>query len=303
MQRKQIGVLCAALVALGLLGPAMAHLPASGAAAATSSSIALDGVVGPVDADRDRVDFTADDGRRYTLDTARADIALPGVDRPGETADLHRLMRVRVEGSRLSDDIIEADRVRVLSLPGDPPPSDAPAARDGDGISLRGTVKSVDQRRGSFVVHINDHTRTVFVDDSTRLTPLDADSPDRIPARPGDRATVTGVLRSDGTVMADTVSVDHPADAAQDVGAHDEVVGRVSQPSDPDSPRDIKIRVSKDREVRVHVPSGTPVTRNGHDISVRDLTTDDLVRVSGIQDGDDFTADRLSVVGAYEDDK
>ncbi|MBV9849107.1 MAG: hypothetical protein JO250_05395, partial [Armatimonadetes bacterium] len=78
-------------------------------------------------------------------------------------------------------------------------------------------------------------------------------------------------------------------------------VGRVTQQSNRYTSRDIKIRVAEDHEVKVHVPSGTPITRDGRPISVHELTKDDVVRISGASDGDDFRADRITVIRTYDD--
>ena len=306
------GIVCAALVALGLIGPSLGRCPRVSVFAsdytvqedspstAASDTVNLGGVVTQVDTDRDRVSFTADDGRRYTLDTSRTEIALPGTTRSGETADLSRGMRLRVDGTRLSDDIVQADRIRIV---GNASGSDQPVPRPDvnaddamDAIDLSGTVETVDQRDGSFVVHINDHSRTIFLNDQTDLTQAETDDHDRVPLRTGERVVVRGGLRSDGTVLADTVRLVRPAVDGLDSVAPRELVGQVIRPSHRDTGRDIVIQVSPDRQRTIHVPQGIPIVRDGEAISLYDLTTDDKVRVSGTPDGDDFQADRITVV-------
>ena len=219
-------MVCAALGALALIGPTLARLPVSQARAdsyqvqegaptdAASDPIRLDGVVNHVDADRDRVTFTGDDGHDYTLDTSRADITLPDTTQPGDVSDLTPGMRLHVVGRRLSDDVIVADRVRVLhdaaapALPAPPAPSDGQTQH----IDLRGTVESINKHDDSFVVRVNDHTRTIFLDTTTDL--IKGNTQEDYPLRPGDRVTVSGSLHDDGTVVADTVILGRSQDDA-----------------------------------------------------------------------------------------
>lgn len=310
MKRWHSGIVCLVMVLVGMTGAAQVRadgykVQEAPAVDATTNDVQMDGTVTQADADRDRVIFRGDDGRRYTLDTSRADINLPGTDRPGQTADLAVGIRIHIDGTTVSDDIIQANRVRVLSraaAPARPLPPVSTGDDTSDGIDLCGTVESVDQSRRSFVVHINDHSRTVFLDDTTDLPQTDHDGSDRVPLHRGDRVTVTGILRPDGTVLADRVRLGRPGDTDRRSGSDArQLVGRVTQTSGRDTSRDITVRVASDQEMTVHVPNGTPITRDGQPISVHDLTTDDVVRVSGTEDGDAFRADRITVVRTYGD--
>ena len=315
MNKKSTGMICAALAVLGLAGPPLARLTGAQARAseysvredpavdAAQGDVVLDGVISRVDVDRDRVTLTTDAGRAYTLDTSRFDLTQRGTDRSGQTADLTRGMRLHVTGTRLSDDIVQADRVRILRDQNTPLEVPAPSSPDDtDSINLRGTVESVDQRRASFVVHINQHTRTVFLDDTTTLPQASPEDSDRVPLHPGDRVTVSGVLRADGTVVADTVSLGQPAKSDRREITPRDIEGRVTSRSSRYTNRDLKIRLSSGREVTVHVPAGIPITRDNQPISVHELTTRDVVRVTGTFDGDDFRADSIAVTRSYDDE-
>ena len=324
-------ILTAGLVALGLAGGLTSILPAQAQRGDNypyqgQSSFSLDGTVDRVDVDRDRVIVIGDDGRTYTLDTSRSSIALRGTSRSGETGDLMAGMRLHMTGTRLSGDIVEADTVAVQPFrnarPTVPMPghrSDAPV-RDSDpygadpysgdssysdsrGITLRGAVDSVDNRRNTFVLRVNDHTRTIRVNDTTDLSDLDRNynRGDRLPVRVGDRVSVAGVLLSNGTVTADTISArsltsnNSRNDSSYRRG--NQLLGVVTQTGNKFLSRDIKVRLSSGREVTVHVPKNITVRRNGRPISVHDLTSDDQVRIDGRYDGNDFQATRIEVTG------
>jgi hypothetical protein len=285
------------LAAAGLAAPSLLCLPSAGLRADDSSTeVHLTGTLDSVDVGGSHAVIVTESGLRYTLDTGHADITTHGD--AGRTGELTPEMHVQVAGEPLSDGTIRVDRIAVedngASPAPDTPVAPAPAAGP-ETIHLHGSVISVDERAGSFIVHINDHTRTIFVDDSTDFSD-DGQSPsgddDSLPVQAGDRVTVGGVMRPDGTVVADTVQDDGatPADAA--------LIGRVVTPSSRYSTRDIKIRVSTDRDVTVHVPNDAPVLRDGHRISVHDLTGADVVRVDGIPDGGALQATRVVVVPA-----
>ncbi len=96
-----------------------------------SQPFVLDGVISHVDADRDRVIFSGDDGKTYTLDTSQSEITLLDGNRAGMTPDLSPGMRVHVSGRLLSAGIAEVDQMRVLddcpAAPCAPDPSCRPA--------------------------------------------------------------------------------------------------------------------------------------------------------------------------------
>ena len=318
------GIRTTALIALGLLGGitlyASAQTPGDSYPSQRQTDFSLDATVNQVDADRDRLIVAGDDGRTYTVDTYESKIALRNTDHPGQTADLVPGMRLHIVGSPLSRDLIEADRVSVLpyrnvhqTRPAQGP--DEPASGQNQRVTLRGTVKSVDDRRGMLVVQVNDHTRKIFLSGQTELRDLPDSESDHIPVRPGDRVTVGGDLLGDGTVQATLLTPrrldDMSASSTPVVGTrsvpdsglslngdarHDHtLLGRVSKESGYIS-RDIKIRLSEDREITVEVPKNTPVRRDGRDISIHDVKDDQIVRISGDYDNDDFKAVHIDVL-------
>ncbi len=280
----------AALALTGLAAPALLYQSSACLRADDSSTVVhLTGTLDSVDADGAHAVFVTDSGLRYTLDTAHPPVAL----QPG--------MRVQVAGEPLSDGTIQADQIQVLASGDGPIPervrTPAPVApsSSSDVIHLRGTVVSADQAHGSLVVRVNDHTRTVFVDDSTVVSQEPSAGQAAaavVPLNLGDRVTVSGIIRPDGTVVADTLQVGAAAPQGVDL------TGAVVQPSNRYYTRDIKIRVADGREVTVHVPSDTTVVRGGQPISVHALSNSDVVRVEGIPDGDDVQATRIEVVSA-----
>lgn len=278
----------------------------------------LTATVASVDADRDRLVVTGDDNRRYTVDTYKSEIALRDSNRSGETGDLVRGMRVSIVGRLLSSDIVAANRVRVLSLAGGGARQTVPVgprgdrrtfdgrSSDGRRIDLHGTVSSVDERRGRFVVRINNRQRTVFVNDDTDFRNIDFDPDNRVPLRSGDRITVSGALREDGAVDATRVALDRPAPDRDDNPylSERQITGRVSAKSAPYLSRDIKLRLEgSDREVKIIVPKGIGIRRNGRAVSIHDVGKDALVRITGARDGDSFRASRIEVLGSARDDE
>ncbi len=111
MQRKTrgafafFGLLCLAAV------PACADEDASSFHERTNYVVV--GVIQSLNAPDDRMVVNGNDDHRYVVDAYGADITL--LDKGlGETADLARGMRIRVVGSLLGHNLLEADRVRVL---------------------------------------------------------------------------------------------------------------------------------------------------------------------------------------------
>lgn len=342
-------LLTASLIALGLAGTLAPVLPVRAdrnddyPIYQNRTSINLDATVSSVDVDRDRVIVAGDDGRTYTVDTYRSAITLRGTNRSGETGDLVPGMRLHITGSRLSNDIVEADRVSVqpyrsgrptLPMPGrrtNDPYQDNGTYRDngsyrdtdpyGDdnsntyrngqagGFELRGTVESVDNRRGSFTIRVNNHTRTVYVNDATDLGDLSrngsrGNNRNRVPLRSGDRVTVFGTLQTDGTVTADSISLGslssgNPYRNDNQYGRGNQVQGVVTSTSSRYMNRDIKVRLSSGREVTIHVPKDVQIRRDGRGISVHEIQKDDEVRIQGRYDGNDFQASRIDVTDSY----
>jgi hypothetical protein len=287
-----------------------------------------DGVVTMVDPDRDRVTITAPDGRHYNLDTSDTHIKLLLTDEPGDTGDLVVGMHIRVSGRLLGTDVVAADQINVQPYTGASPPqapqppeepaatvpppaspAPAPSVDTGRHIELRGTVESVDDDLGLLVVHVRDHSRTVYVDNHTDLTAVPSPDDSHIGVHSGDRVTVQGTLRGDGGVTAAAISLTRGQAVAKAppfaryAGDEHHLVGRVSRESDKYSTRDIKVRLDPGHDVTVHVPHDVQVLRGGRPISVHELTVEDVVRVVGSYDGSDFVATRIDVLQTYSDEE
>lgn len=265
----------------------------------------MDGTVSRVDANRDRVTFDGDDGRTYTLDTATADITLPDGSRMGRTEDLSSGMRLHVLGQRLSSGIAEVDTVKVIQTPraDTHDPKNLPEAVPGPLYELRGTVESIDTRRGAFVLRVSTHTRTIYLADDTDLTGMTLSDPNRFPVKLGDRVTVAGRLQPDGGVLAGALSLSKTVTlpTPNKPLAGRVLFGRIVSVSNRYTSRDIKIRLTDDKEVKVKVRRGLSLRRDGRAISVHDLRTQDDVRVIGSYDGADFKAERIDVLHHDED--
>ena len=278
---------------------------------AESQPFTLDGTITKVDADRERVILAGDDRRTWTLDTSGTDIVLQGGTQSGETPDLVPGMRVHVSGRRLSPGIAEADHLRVMDsrpIAKDPAkdpartPVAAPANPVGGDLELRGTVDSLQTRRGAFVVRVRDHTRTIYLADNTDVSGMALSDSSRFPVKPGDRVTVIGHLQPDGSLLAGAVSLSRtiaapPSQTLASVQSGRILFGRISSPSNRLTGRDIKMRLADGHEVKVKVRRGLPIRRAGRPISVHDLRGDDEVRVTGSFEGDALQADRIDVLG------
>lgn len=313
--RKEIASLTLLLLGLTAAVPTlMAAKPAlADDAPFQSQTFAMDGVVKAVDVDRDRVTLQGSDGKAYTLDTSQSDITLIDGNKAGMTADLSPGNRVHVTGHLLSSSIAEVDQLRVLdnTRPSLTRPTSPRGSQDGVGaapvpIDFRGTVASVDTRRGAFVVQVKDHTRTVLLADNTDVSGMKLPNPTLFPVNVGDRVTVAGLLQPDGDVLAGVLSlsrdVPFPAAAPPPAPRTPSVVGRVWATSNRYTSRDIKIHLDENgREVKIKVPRGIPIRRNGRPISVHDLSDNDEVRVTGVYDGSDFRATRIDVLGPAND--
>jgi hypothetical protein len=287
------------------------------------------GVVTQVDGDRDRATITASDGTHYSLDTDSADIHLRDTSRPGNTGDLVQGMHVNVVGRLLAPGIVAVDSLTVLPYSdsgahsgykiSEHPESEShggykisereqaaaspPPASAGSHIRLRGTVESVDDANGIIVVHVNDHSRTIHVDDRTDLSGIPSPDDAHIGVQPGDRVTVSGTLLADGDVTAQVVNLNDSAQSA-DTGdsnnAH-ELVGTVVLESNKYMTRDITVMIDPDHEVTVHVPHDARVSRDGQPISIHEVKGNDTVRVRGSYSGDNFTATRIEVLPPSSD--
>lgn len=305
-------LICFILLASGLTGV----LPAALVAQADytpfqSRQFVMDGVITQVDGKHDRLVIRGGDGRDYRLDMSEADITFLGGNRAGTLPDLAPGMRVHVTGRQISSGLAEIGQLRVLkpvpSAPSRPrgpgvPQGAAAAAAAGEDIQLRGTVGAVDTRRGAFLVRVGSHTRTIYLAGATDLSGLAPHAPNRFPVKPGDRVTVAGRLQPDGGVLAGAVSLSRTITLPAAVPLPERVLfGRITSVSNRFTGRDIKIRLADDREIKVKVPRGLSVRRDGRGISVHDLRGGDDVRVTGSFDGSDFKADRVDVL--HREDK
>ena len=302
-------LLCLALLAAGLTGVGMT-LPAARAdyTPFQSRSFVMDGVIVQVDGKRDRLVVHGGDGRDYTLDTSQADITLLGGERAGTLTDLSAGMRIHVTGRQISSGLAEVGQLQVLkpllTRPRGPvvPLGPDAAAAAGESIELRGTVVTIDTRRGAFLVRVANHTRTIYLAGTTDLSGMALHDPSRFPVEPGDRVTVAGRLQPDGGVLAGAVSLSKTVTLPVSASLPDRVLfGRITSVSSRFLSRDIKIRLADSREVKVKVQRGLLVRREGQAISVHDLRGGDDVRVTGSFDGPDFKADRVDVLHRDEE--
>lgn len=299
-------LICLALLTVGLGG----SLPAPCAAQANgapfqSRPFVTDGVVAHVDSTHDRLIMNRDNRQPCLLDTSEAGITLLDGNRAGMTPDLSPGMRVHVTGRQISSGLVEVAQLRVLepgrSAPARPRgpviPQRPDAAAAGEDIQLRGTVDTVDTRRGAFVVRVRDHTRTIYLAGSTDLSGMARPDAGRFPVKSGDRVSVAGRLQPDGGVLAGVVSLSKTITLPAGAPRPDRVLfGRITSVSNRFTSRDIKIRLADDRELKVKVRRGLSVRRDGRPISVHDLRGGDDVRVTGSFDGSDFKADRIDVL-------
>lgn len=302
-------LICCALLIVGLGGGPSA--PCAAQATGTpfgSRPFVTDGVVAHVDSTRDRLIVNRDNGQPCLLDMSEADITLPD---GSQGATLSPGMRVHVTGRQISSGLVEVTQLRVLeparpvfsrpapSRPRGPvvPRGADAAAAVGEDIQLRGTVDTIDMRRGVFVVRVQDHTRTVYLAGDTDLSGMALGDLGRFPVKPGDRVSVAGRLQPDGGVLAGAVSLGKTITLPAGVPHSDRVLfGRITSVSNRFTSRDIKIRLADNREIKVKVRRGLAIRRDGQEISVHDLRGGDDVRVTGSFDGSDFKADSLDVL-------
>ena len=298
-------VVTACLLHTGIAGPAAAGPAVSQAAIRLEadsypyqgqSGFTISGKILTVDAARDLVTLRADDGSAYTVDTMGSQIDLTVSSTPGDIDDLQRDMRVHVSGNLLSGNLIAANRVQVL-------PNAAPVVPVSSKIiprttvmteqrlpiALRGTVLSVDNSEGSFDVHIQDHMRTVYVSSQTRFPNIFVPGKD-VPLHPGDRVSVDGKLESDGSV---TAAVVHMVQPIKDVH---ELIGKVTTQSNALYTRDLQVKLDSGAVFKIDVPRDIPINKGDDEISVHDLTTDDVIKIEGAFDGDKFVASSIDVL-------
>jgi len=258
---------------------------------AGQSGFNVTGKISSVDSDQEQLTVVTDDGTTYTIDTRGAQFKLRVHDPSADIDDLTRDMRVHINGNLLSGNLIAANQVDVLPMAGAPSlpiktitPSDQRLP-----ISLLGTVVNVDNAEGSFDVHINSHQRTVYVSSETRFPNIFV--PGRnVPLNPGDRVSVEGKLETDGTVSAAIVRL------SQSIHTIHELIGRVTVESSPLYSRDLQIRLDSGPVIKIKVPKDIAINRGDDEVSVHTLTTDDVLRIKGSFDGDDFVATQIDVL-------
>ena len=299
-------LLCSALLWAGLI--CTASLPSTAQvneAPFGSRPFVTDGVVAHVDSTHDRLIINRDNGRPCLLDTSEADITLPD---GSQSVTLSPGMRVHVMGRQISSGLVEVAQLRVLKpgKPNAPRPPVAPipqgAASAGEDIQLRGTVDTIDTRRGAFVVRVRDHMRTIYLAGATDLSGMGLHDPNRFPVKPGDRVSVAGRLQPEGGVLAGAVSLSRVITLPATAPLPSRVLfGRITSVGTRFTGRDIKILLADRREIKVKVGRGLSVRRNGRLISVHDLRGGDDVRVTGSFDGSDFKADRVDVLHREEE--
>ena len=297
--------LCSALLWAGLI--CTASLPCAAQvneAPFGSRPFVTDGVVAHVDSTHDRLIINRDNGRPCLLDTSEADITLPD---GSQSVTLSPGMRVHVMGRQISSGLVEVAQLRVLKpgKPNAPRPPGPPAPQGtatGEDIQLRGTVDTIDTRRGAFVVRVRDHTRTIYLAGATDLSGMGLHDPNRFPVKPGDRVSVAGRLQPDGGVLAGAVSLSRVITLPTAAPLPSRVLfGRITSVGTRFTGRDIKILLADRREIKVKVGRGLSVRRDGRLISVHDLRGGDDVRATGSFDGSDFKADRVDVLHREEE--
>lgn len=237
--------------------------------------------------------FTGDDGRNYMLDLSAAKITPLG-----GTSSLKPGMRGTVSGTGNSDGSIAVSRFQVQPLPSVVP---VPAADEPLDYTVRGTVEALDLLQGSFVLRVKNHTRVVYVTPDTDARGLFSPAKN-FPVRPGQRVTVGGSLQPDGTVLAavltdrNDIGYQTPADQANRV-----LFGPVTSSANKLQSREFRIRLMDGTEPKVVSTRSIPIRRDGHQISVYDLSRRDTVRVLGRLKGTNFEAARIDVLAPAPD--
>ncbi len=164
----------------------------------------------------DRMVVGGSDDHRYVVDAYGADIKLPG-SRPGDTATLMRGMHVRVAGTLLGRNLLEADHLSVLADPAPVQviaPVPAAVAAAGPQLTLDALVRDVDAAH-SQVTLLGDDDKRYTAD--TRQTDIILRGTERAGVTSdlahGMRVHLVGVLQPGGLVEADRIRVLPPLDA------------------------------------------------------------------------------------------
>ena len=180
-----------------------------------------------------------------------------------------------------------------------PPAVTAPlaAAPDVPDAKLRGTVTTLDFRRGAFTLRVNDHPWTIYVTPDTDVSALGPDAASKFPVAAGQRISVGGPVQADGSVLAVLLTSSRDINYTSGPNQPNRILfGRISSRSGRLRGRDIKIRSADGVETKIKVGHGILVRRTGRPISVHDLNGDDDIRVVGTRYGTDIKAARIDVL-------
>lgn len=225
----KIGSACAALGLIFLM-PGLSRADDDVTPFQQAEHYTVVGTVQSVNGSGDRLVINGNDFNRYVVDAYGADITLLD-SRLGETANLARGMRIRVVGTLLGRNLLEADRLRVLptfagsgeiALPqplpavADPLP-EAPviplpvptvATAPGPQFLLDGSVRDVDAARYQVTLLGDDDKRyTANLQDTDIILRGTERAGQMADLSRGMRVHMVGVLLPDGTVEADRVRV------------------------------------------------------------------------------------------------
>ncbi len=218
MQRKIGGCLFFTLLCLT---PALARADDDVTPFQQSENFVLVGTVQSVSDTDDRVIVGGSDDRRYVVDAYGADITLLG-SRPGETRSLSRGMRVRVAGTLLGRNLLEADHLRVLPetveaampapvavvLPAPAPLVSALPIAAGPSFTLDALVRDVDTVHNQLTLLGDDDKRYTA---DTRVTDIILRGTERAGTLSdlshGMRVHLVGVMQPGGLVEADRIRV------------------------------------------------------------------------------------------------
>ena len=213
IMNQKLGGICLALGILSLTMPLAAYADDDLTPFQRSENFVVTGTVQSVS--DDRIVVGGADDHRYVVDAYGADIKLLD-SRPGDTASLSRGMWVRVDGTLLGRDLLEADHLSVIPAPAPklaparlvsptPPPI---AVIAGPQFTLDALVRDVDAAH-SQVTLLGDDDKRYTAD--TRQTDIILHGTERAGLTSdlshGMRVHLVGVLQPGGLVEADRIRV------------------------------------------------------------------------------------------------
>ncbi len=169
------------------------------------------GIIRRVDPESDHLTLVGDDDHVYRVDTYDASIILADATRNADTRDLERGMHVRMTGTLVSSDLIEAATVREIAGADVPPAPRQPSGLEvlpNGRASLLGVVRAVDPDLIHITVADADGTREVVdtLDAAITLPGGRADGQAADLAR-GMRVQITGTRLAHARMVADQVRV------------------------------------------------------------------------------------------------